>query len=454
MRLIRCVFLCVLFHLALSNGARGAGQEPNPIPDLTAGGEESGADAGGGEAEQSEKSDESAITTTSASKSAGQEPNAGGSEADQSEKSDESAITTTSASKSAGQEPNAGGSEADQSEKSDESAITTTSASKSAGQEPNAGGSEADQSEKSDESAITTTSASKSAGQEPNAGGSEADQSEKSDESAITTTSASKSAGQEPKSQFLQKSVKFLADAKWKGTVTEMKKFHSTTSLAVYPSPCDEDTTASLVRHISKELASLYQHSLVSVQLEAAVNVGTEECQVILVSSLDEQLNLTSIERLARNVTRPFRFSRGRRLSSVSISTSISVSEVDPKNLARPGGSLRDQKYQNMADKVMQNAGLIIGVFIGAVALVVAFFYFREDSDKGIKNARRKAKMKRLKTAGSAVSRGAQRSSAFESHPEVLVSIEMSTAVNFKENPMHNPNLSNSRISPVKKILS
>jgi hypothetical protein len=255
-------------------------------------------------------------------------------------------------------------------------------------------------------------------------------------------------------SQFLQKSVKFLADAKWKGTVTEMKKFHSTTSLAVYPSPCDEDTTASLVRHISKELASLYQHSLVSVQLEAAVNVGTEECQVILVSSLDEQLNLTSIERLARNVTRPFRFSRGRRLSSVSISTSISVSEVDPKNLARPGGSLRDQKYQSMADKVMQNAGLIIGVFIGAVALVVAFFYFREDSDKGIKNARRKAKMKRLKTAGSAVSRGAQRSSAFESHPEVLVSIEMSTAVNFKENPMHNPNLSNSRISPVKKILS
>ena len=78
MRLIRCVFLCVLFHLALSNGARGAGQEPNPSPDLTAGGEESGADAGGGEADQSEESDESAITTTSASKSAGQEPNVGG----------------------------------------------------------------------------------------------------------------------------------------------------------------------------------------------------------------------------------------------------------------------------------------------------------------------------------------------------------------------------------------
>ena len=88
------------------------------------------------------------------------------------------------------------------------------------------------------------------------------------------------------------------------------------------------------------------------------------------------------------------------------------------------------------------------------VVIILAFLYFREDSEKSLKNRRRKNKLKRLESERLKTADSCQNSNIFTTETEVLVNIEMSPTAKLQKNPLHDPNISYSgRRSNVRKFL-
>jgi hypothetical protein len=203
------------------------------------------------------------------------------------------------------------------------------------------------------------------------------------------------------KSEYLKRTVNALAGAKETGKVTEMRKFRATNTVASYPKKCDSAITEQIKREIDKAVggSAKTMYTVIDVEEEVWDAKTGFSCEILLSTSFNTDVEIEDIEAIAKQM-RPTLSVKGRRLAdyvlSVSTSSSLVVTEVDPDNVVNSPGPGSDYS-DGGSNESKQKFGLILALTIGGIivaccTLGACIVYKSSKPKKKMKNYARKSK--------------------------------------------------------------